>query len=344
MPADNWLIYAMGGGWGHLTRALSLAKVAAESRRVKIICNSKYLKSLWQNSSWNEIVGTRKIEIIDCCHLRSAVEKVELKDLIEHHLNDRSLSTFIVDSFPRGLIGELEDLLVRKSGAYKTVLIHRDLNPDYVDKYNLRDFAIANFDLIINPGEGSRPAFYDVAESTVPWLIRSSEELQKSTHLLPDYFIEARNRVLICPSGKDAELESYVGIAQKLATDFSNYNFFFLGSAETLFERDNLRQLKYWPAIDLIALSSVVIGSGGYNISYECSALKVPLLALAQSRMYDRQKLRLLDLKHHYFDTETQVLEGFAEFIAQTQANQSIPLFENGVASAVQKIEELQAV
>lgn len=344
MPADDWLIYAMGGGWGHLTRALSLAKVAAESRSVKIICNSKYLKSVRQNSSWKEIVGACKIEIIDCSHFRSSVDKSELKNLVEHHFADKNLSTLIVDSFPRGLLGELEEIVMRKSVACRKVLIHRDLNPDYVDQYKLRDFSKANFDLILNPGEGSRPAFCDVAQSTAPWLIRSSEELQKSIFRLPDYFIEARNRVLICPSGKDAELESYVRIAQNLATDFANYNFFFLGTTETFFERDNLRQLNYWPAIDLIALSIAVIGSGGYNISYECSALKVPLIALAQSRMYDRQNLRLLDLKHHCFDTEAQLLQGFAEFIAKTRMNHSIPLFDNGVASAVQKIEQLQAV
>ena len=37
-----WLIYALGGGWGHLTRAVALASIAQRERPVRILTNSPY--------------------------------------------------------------------------------------------------------------------------------------------------------------------------------------------------------------------------------------------------------------------------------------------------------------
>ena len=49
----------------------------------------------------------------------------------------------------------------------------------------------------------------------------------------------------------------------------------------------------HYPGIECLLAADVVIGGGGYNTFYECAALKVPLVAIAQNRRYDRQAVRI---------------------------------------------------
>jgi len=42
----SWLIYALGGGWGHLMRSLALGRIAAQTRPVAILTNSPYVAYL----------------------------------------------------------------------------------------------------------------------------------------------------------------------------------------------------------------------------------------------------------------------------------------------------------
>ena len=67
-------------------------------------------------------------------------------------LEEEQYECVIVDTFPRGLGGELAEILPQLS--VPKVLIHRDINPDYVIAKNLPDFVADNFDLVIVPGRG----------------------------------------------------------------------------------------------------------------------------------------------------------------------------------------------
>lgn len=344
MPADTWLIYAMGGGWGHLTRSLSLAKAAAIRHHVLIISNCSYLDYMQNDPNWTRLTKGLSIEIRNCAHFNSRDNKAELTELIEREVADLSCSTFIVDSFPRGLLGELQSVLSCRKKTAKTVLVHRDLNPAYAEQYNLREFVQSNFDLVLNPGEGTRALFQDFAVESAPWLIRDSAELDSvNDERIRCWFEPGKNTILICPSGRDIEMEQYVRIAECLAVRFESCNFLLLNNGQSRNnERSNLRQVKYWPAIDLLASSSLVVGSGGYNISNECRALGVPLLAYAQSRMYDRQKLRLLAFNQAIFSSESELVDLVEKAVSSKTDQRQKATFDNGVYSAVREIERLQ--
>jgi hypothetical protein len=132
----GWLIYALGGGWGHLQRALSLARIAGP---IRILTNSRYAE-----------VGHAL-----------ACPKGGLINLL------------LVDTFPRGLLGELVNVLPKLT--IPKILIHRDLNPRYVAQTNLRQFVLDNYDLVLVAGEPETAPFADlpIARQTAPWLIRS---------------------------------------------------------------------------------------------------------------------------------------------------------------------------
>jgi hypothetical protein len=40
--SNTWLIYALGGGFGHLNRAIALGRIASRHRHVKILINTPY--------------------------------------------------------------------------------------------------------------------------------------------------------------------------------------------------------------------------------------------------------------------------------------------------------------
>ena len=233
-----WLIYALGGGWGHLSRACALARVVCPAR---ILSNSPHVAAL-----------------------RSGLDIVEVatREDVIRELHSASPACLIVDTFPRGLGGELASVLP-SIHAHK-VLVHRDLNPRYVASAGLREFVETNYDLVLVPGEGEGSAFGDLpmARTTAPWLVRSAGELHQR---------EARH-IYVCAAGKAEESSWYTEVTAELR-------------AIGVVVRDD----PYWPAMELFASAAAVVGGGGYNTVHECLALHVPLVARAWPRKYDRQ-------------------------------------------------------
>ena len=62
---QSWLIYAMGGGFGHLNRALSLARQAVESDvHCTILHNCRYSSMVTESKLWNEENLSRSITLV----------------------------------------------------------------------------------------------------------------------------------------------------------------------------------------------------------------------------------------------------------------------------------------
>ena len=247
-------IYAMGGGWGHLTRAVALARILDGPVIV------------FSNTAYADLV-------------RSAEPGVTIEAGPPHHVLRRvsqiAPGTLVVDTFPRGVGGELTCLLPRLKA--RKVFVRRDLNPRYLAWANLEEWIRQHYDLVFIPGE--LEANMPGAVVTPPWLIRDPAELPR----------RQRFDVLVCAAGNTQELEWYGQVARMLAS--RNINAACVaptcppGCPPELWVR-------HWPAIDLISCARVVIGGGGYNTVYECQACGVPLLAKPWPRKYDRQERR----------------------------------------------------
>jgi len=93
-------------------------------------------------------------------------------------LRETDYQCLIVDTFPRGLGGELAAILPELKTSLR-VLIHRDINPEYVKVKNLHQFVADCFDLVLVPGEGVEVPLANLpcVQHTNPWLIRSAWEL-----------------------------------------------------------------------------------------------------------------------------------------------------------------------
>jgi hypothetical protein len=245
-----WLIYALGGGWGHLTRATALARAASSRHPVRILTNSPYAAQ----------VPGLDIVVVESCE--AAVARIDAS----------KPDALIVDTFPRGITGELATILPSLKAA--KILIHRDLNPHYVSSFFLRDFVASNYDLVLIPGAGEGSEF--PGQVTSPWLVRSSDELSTAN---------AHGQPIICASGNAEELEWYGEVTARLPDALCIAPVCPPGCPTE-------RWIRHWPAIDLFPGASVIVGGAGYNTVHEALACRVPLVARPWPRKYDRQSCR----------------------------------------------------
>lgn len=295
-PSTNsWLIYAMGGGWGHLVRALALGRLVADRKQVTVLCNSPYSADLLLYAAGDDhqpIVAGCYLEAIP--HTLSATEtRDRVREAIAHSTDD----LLIVDTFPQGLGGELADLLPQMN-ATPRILVHRDLNPEGVRAQNLHRFVADNFDLIAIPGEPRDLPFAELpqVEYTAPWLIRSASELGDRTHSLKLLRLnpaETDRLVLVLAAGRDEELRLYGQLTVALAKALPGVTVRCL-SPDRPPECPLELWTFHWPGIECLPAADVVVGGGGYNTFYECAAVGVPLVAFAFPRQYDRQAHRVL--------------------------------------------------
>jgi hypothetical protein len=275
----NWLIYALGGGWGHITRALSLGRIAVAKTQVKILTNSPYAKKIDSEGCIVQQIPHELDYAATCQQVREILVNTECEVLI-------------IDTFPRGLGGELADILPQLE--IPKILIHRDINPGYVIAKELRSFVYANFDAIIVPGEREVP-FSDLpnVQYTAPWLIRNAWELPDINttrkHILQ--VEESVKIILVCASGQASELPLFGKLTLQLQETFPNCAVKILAATSPV-ECPLDMWVRHHPGIECLAAADIVVGSGGYNTVYECAAVGVPLVALTRKRLYDRQDKR----------------------------------------------------
>ncbi|OLP16080.1 hypothetical protein BST81_22905 [Leptolyngbya sp. 'hensonii'] len=353
MKQGCWLIYALGGGWGHLTRALSLARVVARQYSVKVLTNSVYAAGLPAEEG---------------AHLHIIPPKAGLRATcrqVEQLIHDLDYCCLVVDTFPRGLGGELASMPRQKHGIPR-VLIHRDISPKYVESKYLRAFVLTQFDRILVPGECNLGAqqtdpnqnlpLADLPQvhHTLPWLIRDAHELPDEatarSHLrLPAAL--SKKVVLVLASGRVEELPWFGEVARTLA----DYRPDLVVRLLSVTCPDNCPLelwVTHWPAIETMIVADVVIGSAGYNTFYECQALGVPLVARPFWRLYDRQSARIQRWLGYQSqssaldwpvmsvqDTRGVVLA--VEKLLQRERPHTVPTFVNGAIAAMQEIEQL---
>jgi len=311
-----WLIYALGEGWGHLTRAIALARIAQRERPVRVLTNSPYAG-----------MAAGSVDI----------RAVETRTEATRAIQECRPACLIVDTFPRGIGGELAGILGTLSA--RKVLVHRDLNPRYVAVARLREFVAANYDLVLAPGagEGSQLGDLPAAVETNRWLVRSADEIPDRGRVRESLRLGPREDhcVLVCCSGKPEELEWYGAVVGELQR---------LGAAVRCVAAVRPAQcpeecwVRYWPAMELFGCASVVVGGAGYNTVAECLAWEVPLVARAWPRQYDRQELRARNAGGRV--TLVRAPEEAARAAMELMRDRSpgAPGFVNGAVEAVARI------
>ncbi|MFN0055471.1 MAG: hypothetical protein ACKV0T_25270 [Planctomycetales bacterium] len=300
------VIYALGGGMGHLTRGLALARHAArDGRHVWVLSNSRFAPLL---------AGTGPIPrgFQRLIHLEPQIEMVPIPWQEDKQGVAAAIQRFfhaipapevlVVDTFPRGLAGELKDLL-RTTAALK-VLVHRDLNPEYL-RWESHDSCIPSYDLILVPGEAAPLEGLPQARRTTPWLICDLPEFLSvsAARAVLGAALQASGQgptrrdqplIVVIGTGKPAETFTAAEAALDLSRRVEGRALVRLATFDDA-ARARCPDLacSVWPLLAVHQGIDLLIGAGGYNTVYEARGTGTPLIAVAQPRLYDRQARRL---------------------------------------------------
>lgn len=306
MPEPLLLISACGAGYGHAQRAWSLDRAAAKKGVAAVVVTTASLPPRWCR---------RYRRHIDARYTRS---RPRLKSLLQNVISHYHPTHLIVDSFPRGLVGEWID------GEFNgpRVLIRRPLVPRYDRQEPIRT-AIGSYDLVIQPGE---QAPTDGARSiwTNPWLSHDATELfseQKSREILS---VDQSSACVVLPRcGTKAEALAQARLALDLRCRAPDVAWL------------SPRPHSIPPLLRLLPGISGVVGAGGYHTVHECRATQTPLKARPQARRYDQQRLRLKDVERYRTPPE---LVAWARTLP---AKAPRITYQNGVHHAVDAIMDL---
>ncbi len=328
-----WLYYALGGGTGHLMRAIALARRAARHGiRTRILCNSFRAAAIVEHFQACYPCSSRWIEF---ARISAAAERGTIATRVANELQSRPAPEWlIVDTFPRGLAGELRELL--PASRLPAALVHRDLAPEYVAWAKLGDF-VRRYDVVFAPGELG-PLAVAAGErlvATEPWLVCDAEELLAPAaaraaligrptpcndgpgHRVPSLpwpadgpadgsadgpadgpaelprLDHSEPLIVVSGSGRAEEARTAGCWAATMAGRFERTTVRFVSiDAPALAVAGTIGQ-RCWPLLRYLRGVDLLVGAGGYHTVHEARAAGVPLIAVPQSRQYDRQSNRL---------------------------------------------------
>jgi len=343
---NHWFLYAMGGGMGHITRATALARgllhqssdgSGSTDARVTLLTNSSFADGL---PIENELGPRANVVRVD-----SQLSKDNTVVEVQRAFMTAAVSAVVVDTFPRGIAGELAEILPHFNCP--KVLVHRDLNPSYCQKYRLSDF-VKIYDRLIVPGEAALFESFPNAISTPPWLIRNAEELLEPEDARCRLAVKASTLpvAVVLGCGRSDEIEQMHGWAMRLADEFTGkleVRFIVMKKPDSLADREkklpNFKMISIWPFFEVVRGASIVISGGGYNSVNESKAVGIPFCGVPRKRLYDRQEKRLSsnDCVGRYDELRSRVER---IFLKPSQYNARIS-FRNGVQQAVVAIQSV---
>lgn len=331
---QRWLIYALGSGWGHLNRAIALARKAACP--VEILVNSRYAPTVQAQLTAPHIT-------LHC--LPSHVDSPrDAQAYVQGWLHQTRFTHLIVDTFPRGLVGELVEVLPQLKAV--KILVHRDLMSSYVAAKNLAPFVQAHYDQVLIPGESHAPlAHLHHAHQTAPWLMRDGEELLHLRKSLQQQLQLPSHQpvIIVCATGKPAELKTFGEVTQQLTQHYPAATIRCLAHRRP--PACPVEQwISHWPGLEILQFADIVVGAAGYNTTYECAALGVPLVSLPMVRKYDRQAKRAAahNIPVTSIEGSIQTVGALLEKPPSPNQSMELPNGINGVHAAIALISALR--
>lgn len=323
------LLYALGGGLGHATRALALGRqLAARGARPHLLIGSPLAAAL---PLPGELGPGGAVTRLDPARGAPAL-RAAVRELIA----GRRWDALVIDTFPRGLLGELPPLLAE--AAALRVWVQRDLSPRYLT-WALAQGGLPAYDLILRPGEAPEdlgPAAAGAVTRTAPWLVRARHEL-----LTPGAARAALDAtgagplIAVVGCGTAAELRGAGRFAQELRRRLADGppagarpQMRFLAPPGAV--EDALDPRWVWPLLAHLPGVDLLIGAGGYHTVHEARATATPLLALPRPRLYDRQARRLSSAER--VATPAALLARALELATRLTARGPVPDFPCGAA------------
>ncbi len=328
MPARPCLLYhALGGGLGHGMRALALARQLSRrlGGRHVLVVNTPFAPALAAAAR-----AEAGLEL-----LATAGGREEIVEFLTRRIALLHPDLWVIDTFPRGVVGELVPLLEGWSGCPR-VLIARPLKPEYVRACRIEEWVRRHYDLVLLPGEPGPLAGLPRAELFPPFLVRDRHELPSRQEALA--LVEADEPiVLIAGSGNEDECRDWRDEASRLATHWPSAAppLRLALPLDGVEPHGTIPLLRHCPLLECLPAVRLLVGSAGYHLVHEARFVGVAGLFQPRQRQYDDQAARLRSGEVLHGDLAARVIE---------RLGQPPPASEdgaNGASLAAGRIAEL---
>ena len=255
------LFYAMGGGRGHQTRARNI-HAAIRKRRpdlTSLLLVPQDRIGLSQPGLQHSLSPSR--------------ERSGLADWVAQELESFRPDLLVVDTFPRGVMGELADLKLQVPNA----LVTRWVDPRYYRTASVWE-ALSRFDQVFWTEPKSDPGFPGrLIEPVIPTSIPLVRDDARKA-------LKASDRALILVLGWGDEAEQKRQHAR--LTQLSGLHRWDL---RFLCPQVNSEIPEVWR---LLSGADLVVSASGYNAAYEIAQHRIPIIWVPQQRKVDDQALR----------------------------------------------------
>lgn len=210
----------------------------------------------------------------------------------------------VVDTFPNGSFHELGSIA---DFGMKKVLISRAVRTEQAQKPDFRA-ALRMYDRIITTEEPFSSVGYVPEEaegrtvSVGTIMLREQAELlsREEARLRLGLPLEALCVYVSAGGGGDSDAESTFTTLAAIAASEPHICFVFAAGAlyrGREFHAPNVRWLQRFNAIEFMPAFDAAISAGGYNSVYELLLSGIPTVFIAQERLFDDQKARIVALQ-----------------------------------------------
>ena len=265
------LIYAIGGGYGHLTRTAALVRTLGIKDYLVLTACKELARRIFPKENYH---------ILDN---RLSQEPREYRVHLNSIIDDYKPSTFILDSFPLGILGEFADFSWPK-----------DVELIYIARLLKWQKYMA--------GKGELPKFKKVYQ--VENLIPDHEEFLKANfsieNLVLKYFrpeaelLDSEPYGIICHSGNDREIQMLCEKALKIR---NNEKLYLISPNRPEILPEGIIYKFHHPANIYFEKASFVVSAAGFNIMQEMKGLCTKHFPFPVERRFDDQALRASLLK-----------------------------------------------
>lgn len=291
-----WLIYAPGRTWGHVNRAVALARNVCSTRPVVIFSDSyavDYAHSTGYSAfpsspaHWSGFNLTNKIYLCQIAH----VPVTTRGRLVNQAIAWLTPEVLCVDSFPRGIDQELD--LPSGRNLLRVFYQPAGYRPDRFTGWV--DFVRKTYPLVIIPGGEGQTAFDELPQTVVtpPWINATPDSLWSREGARWKLGIpEDQIAVLVVANGALHEHWHADAAAAFLQTEHPEWNVKLCLSNQS----QSVRYADYfahWPVVEWMPGFDCIVGQAGYNLLTECVTIGAPLVARPVNRTNEDQRARL---------------------------------------------------
>lgn len=253
------LFYALGGGFGHLTRTRNLVLELTQDQALEcvVVCPERSRSVLGEFAT---------------CLTIGDIGRTALRSWFVQQLDVFSPDLVVIDTFPRGVLGELE-----LPSKQKRVLVTRWVKPEYYNALPVRQ-ALADFDQICWTEPRSDRHFpgldCEPITSATPLLSR-----ERARDVLG---VDERTTVIGLGSGDVVEQRRTWRRLQEIGDK--------IGWNICWFSRE--LGTDHPEVASLLKGADLAVSAAGYNSYYEIARAQVPVLFIPQQRKTDDQTRR----------------------------------------------------